>query len=393
MTSPYKEHSVWSHLRRVAPVTSRDCDLAVVGAGLSGTAFLASLKMGGWKGTATLVEAGRGPGGRASSRRRRGDSTWCLDHGAPLLHWSPCGERDAGGEMLLQVLEQARAIELEPSADLWLGEHGPESGGQHDRFGAGAQRWRGRPSMDAVSRTLLSLAGDGVGACFGVRVHRLQYSSHGWQLLDASGGTVTRAGALVLSGNLLAHPRSLAMLGMNRCPLRDAVSEGVDPILDQTLAHIAKIQMEPRWNRMLECSSGGSEFWPRQIWLTPELASRWQLERLVLHPQTDGRLGVVVHGYGDAAPFNPEVLASMPSLAKVVATATDLGVMRWGGARPLDHPLPRAWQWNDHLRLGFCGDWIEGPGFASAQGAISSGVALAQQMLASDGSKAGGSRG
>ena len=55
-----------------------------------------------------------------------------------------------------------------------------------------------------------------------------------------------------------------------------------------------------------------------------------------------------------------------------------------------DHPLPSAWQWNAHLRLGLCGDWIEGPGFASAQGAISSGDVLAQQMLGCDGSMAGG---
>ena len=371
-------------------MTSRDCDLAVIGAGLSATAFLASLKMGGWQGTATLVEAGRGPGGRAASRRRRDDPIWCLDHGAPLLHWQPSGDHNAGGERLLQALERAGVIEPEPSADLWLGEQGLELGTYTDRFGEGAQRWRGRPSMDAVAKALLALAGEGVDACFGVRVQQLQHSSDGWQLMDAAGGTVVRARALVLSGNLLAHPRSLAMLGLNRCPLRDAIPQGVDSSFDQTLACIAKIQMQPRWNRMLACPSGGGESWPRQVWLTPSAATRWQVERLVFHPQADGRLGIVVHGCTDAGPLPSELLAAWPALAKVVGSATDLGVMRWGAARPLDHPLPSAWQWNAHLRLGLCGDWIEGPGFASAQGAISSGDVLAQQMLGCDGSMAGG---
>ena len=371
-------------------MTSSDCDLAVIGAGLSATSVLASLRMGGWQGTATLVEAGRGPGGRAASRRRRDDPIWCLDHGAPLLHWQPSGDHNAGGERLLQALVGAGVIEPESSADLWLGLQGFEQGEQVDRFGAGTQRWRGRPSMDAVARALLALAGENVEAHFGVRVQQLQHGSRGWQLLDGAGATITRAKALVLSGNLLAHPRSLATLGLNRCPLRDAIPEGVDAIFDQTLACIAKIQMEPRWNRMLACPSGGGESWPRQVWLTPSAATRWQLERLVFHPQADGRLGIVVHGCTDAGPLPPELLAAWPALAKVVASATDLGVMRWGAARPLDHPLPSAWQWNAHFRLGLCGDWIEGPGFASAQGAISSGDVLAQQMLRSDGWMAGG---
>ena len=349
--------------------------------------------MGGWQGTATLLEAGRGPGGRAATRRRRDDSTWCLDHGAPLLHWHSCGDTEAGGERLLQALEAAEVLELEPSADLWLGETELAPGGQVDRFGAGAQRWRGRPSMDAVATTLLSMAGEGVHTCFGVRVQQLKHASRGWQLLDAAGVTLARARTLVLSGNLLAHPRSLAMLGLHRCPLRDALPEGIDSSFDQTLACIAKIEMEPRWNRMMACSAGGKGPWPRQILLTPAAAARWQLERIVLHPQTDGRLGVVVHGFGDPGPFDIaplcELLAPLPALAELVRSATDLGVMRWGAARPLTHPLPRALQWNPHLRLGFCGDWIEGPGFGAAQGAISSGDGLAQQMLRSDRSMAG----
>jgi predicted NAD/FAD-dependent oxidoreductase len=300
------------------------------------------------------------------------------------LHWHPSGDHDAGGEKLLQALKRAGVVEPEPSADLWLGELGLERGERADRFGAGAQRWRGRPSMDALAKALLALAGEGVDACFGVRVQQLQHSSRGWQLMDAAGTTVARARTLVLSGNLLAHPRSLAMLGLNRCPLRQAVAEGVDSSFDQTLAWIAKIHMEPRWNRMLACACGGQESWPRQVWLTPSAAARWQLERLVFHPQADGRMAIVVHGCcADAGSLPSELLAVWPALANVVASATDLGVMRWGAARPLDHPLPSTWQWNDHLNLGLCGDWIEGPGFASAQGAISSGDLLAQQMLRS----------
>ena len=67
-------------------MTSCDCDLAVGGAGLAGTTLLASLRLAGWLGSARVLEAGRGPGGRASTRLRRDNPHWHLDHGAPVLY-------------------------------------------------------------------------------------------------------------------------------------------------------------------------------------------------------------------------------------------------------------------------------------------------------------------
>ena len=68
-----------------------DADLIVIGAGLSGCALVARLRQLGWEGQIALVEAGRGPGGRSASRRRRDRTAWRLDHGAPglsLIHIS-----------------------------------------------------------------------------------------------------------------------------------------------------------------------------------------------------------------------------------------------------------------------------------------------------------------
>ena len=65
-----------------------DVDLAVIGAGLAGTGLAASLRQAGFDGTILLLEAGRGPGGRAASRRRRDDLLWRLDHGAPCFSFS-----------------------------------------------------------------------------------------------------------------------------------------------------------------------------------------------------------------------------------------------------------------------------------------------------------------
>ena len=62
-----------------------DQRVAVIGAGVAACALAAALRRGGWRGELSLFETGRGPGGRASSRRSRQDPELCLDHGAPLL--------------------------------------------------------------------------------------------------------------------------------------------------------------------------------------------------------------------------------------------------------------------------------------------------------------------
>lgn len=372
-------------------MTSCDCDLAVVGAGLAGTTLLASLRLAGWQGSAMVLEAGRGPGGRASTRLRRDNPHWRLDHGAPVLHL----QSGVGGAMadLLQRLEAMEVIGAETSESVCVGLDGLEPLDTiAEGFERGGSRWRGRPTMAAVASTLLDLAGDSVMRRFGVRVQTLQASGRGWVLHDQHGQALVKARMLVLSGNMLAHPRSLAMLGLANRPLREACAVGLDPVLDQALDRIALMRMAPRWNRMLALSAEPDlvASWPRQIVLSVAAAQRWQIERLVLQPMADGCVGLVVHGLTESVPVPLDVLSPWPSLAVAVASADDLGVMRWGAARPLDHPLPVDLQWCPKVALGFCGDWIDGPGFGRAHGAMASATALAERILQHDAFAASG---
>ncbi|MEB3158472.1 MAG: NAD(P)-binding protein [Synechococcus sp.] len=366
-------------------MTSCDCDLAVIGAGLAGTALLATLHQAGWHGSATVLEAGRGPGGRASTRWRRGCPSWRLDHGAPLLHLPEPSEGPLTA--LVAALVDRGALKREEREVVLLGEEGLEGDAPAgDGFGALGTRWRGQPAMEAVAATLLELAGPAVVRRFGVRVQRLCRVDPGWDLLDQHGERLVRARVLVLSGNLLAHPRSLSLLGVPGLPLREAIPQGDDPRLDQALERIALMRMEPRWNRMLELPRAvdGAEEWPYCFALSPSASARWQLDRLVLQPQKDGRVGLVAHGLTPQVRVDPELLSPWPSLVQALTWARDLGVMRWGAARPLDHPLPAALQWCPASSLGFCGDWIDGPGFGLADGALRSAVDLAARLLQTD---------
>ena len=64
----------------------RLCDLGIIGAGPAGCALAAALRLRGWGGTITLLEIGRGPGGRAATRRSRSDPALAINHGAPLFN-------------------------------------------------------------------------------------------------------------------------------------------------------------------------------------------------------------------------------------------------------------------------------------------------------------------
>jgi hypothetical protein len=155
---------------------------------------------------------------------------------------------------------------------------------------------------------------------------------------------------------------------------------------------------------MLEIKGLGDQKLPRQIWLTPKAKERWQVERLVFHEQSTSGWGVVVHGLDDGSTITPDrqpslmakqeerislllpdLIRQLPGLSGMSGDdlkPLSLGMMRWGAAQPINHPLPEHLQWCPASGIGFCGDWIEGPGFGRAEGALTSGVALAEQLAA-----------
>ena len=151
----------------------------------------------------------------------------------------------------------------------------------------------------------------------------------------------------MLSGSLLAHPRSLKMLAWDDVPLRSAVAEGVDADLDAALRLLQHSQAEVRWNLMVDLGvlALNGEQLPAQIWLDNDAKTHWKVERLVLQPQSDGRWGLVVHGLDSGQAITPdsqghllaqekqrllellpELLQALPVVSEALNQATPLGV-------------------------------------------------------------------
>ena len=374
-----------------------DVDLAVIGAGLAGCSLVARLQQHGFGGSIAVVEAGRGPGGRTATRRSRQAEQWRLDHGAPGFNLTEPVAKEVAD--VLAPLRESGVLRSEWGLILGLDEHGSLVEPDHSDLMEG--EWlRGFPTMARICEALLENTNTTVQTCFGRRVRSLSRNKQHWTLSDASDQWRLTAKQLVLSGNLLAHKRSLSMLAWPDVPLRQAVPPGEDPKLDEVISSLNATTASIRWNLMLECSMPSPQDLPRQILLTAMAQKRWGVERLVLHPQDNFGVGMVVHGLDSGQPIHPgnqevlrkeqeqrliqqlpEILHAAPKLKPMVETAQTLGVMRWGASRPLNNPLPTQLQWCPESEIGFCGDWIEGEGFGRAQGALTSGTALADRLI------------
>ena len=379
-----------------------EVDLAVIGAGLSGCSLIGRLQQLQSAFNIAVVEAGRGPGGRAASRRRRDLDGWLLDHGAPGFALSH--SLSDGMDALLSPLISTGVLQQDNRPVLSLDVEAGLSAASIPEACPQGGWWHGLPCMARICEALIESVGSAqLSRQFETRVRWLERRHDHWLLENEDRSWSLRARRLVLSGTLLAHPRSLKMLAWDDVPLRSAVAEGVDVGLDAVLAELQQSQAEVRWNLMVDLGVLGlnSEDLPSQIWLNDAARKRWKVERLVLQPQSNGRWGLVVHGLDSGEAITPqshgrllaqeqkrlvsllpELLQALPVVSAALKQATHLGVMRWGASRPLNHPLNPELQWCPTSAVGFCGDWIQGPGFGTAEGAIQSGVDLAEQLHA-----------
>ena len=379
-----------------------EVDLAVIGAGLAGCSLIGRLDQLRSKLSIALIEAGRGPGGRTATRRRRDQSGWLLNHGAPGFALG--GSMPEGMEALLRPLCSAGVLQRDERPVLTLDAEACFLPANSPEANPEGGWWHGVPCMASICEALLvDLGSIQLKRQFETRVRWLKRRNDHWLLENEDRSWSLTAKHLVLSGTLLAHPRSLRMLAWDDVPLRSAVAEGVDVSLDSVLNQLQRSQAEVRWNLMVDLGVlplDGDNL-PAQIWLDDTAKARWKVERLVLQPQNDGRWGLVVHGLDSGEAITPEsqgrllaqqqqrllellpeLLQALPVVSAALNQATPLGVMRWGASRPLNHPCPAELQWCPISAVGFCGDWIEGPGFGTAEGAMHSGVVLAERLHA-----------
>ena len=178
--------------------TGTETDVLVLGAGIAGLTAAAALKQAGRH--VTVVDKGRGVGGRMATRRFDGAT---FDHGAPFL--ATVHPPEAIGLAAAQ-----RAGVLLPWDTEVPASHPP------------MRRWRGQPSMSAIAKHLAS----GLDVHLETTVTSLRTCGDAWCATTLAGPSIT-ARSVVATAPL---PQSLALL--------DAGHVALDPALRARLESV-----------------------------------------------------------------------------------------------------------------------------------------------------------
>lgn len=330
--------------------------VAVIGAGVAGLAAAHVLSRAGHD--VVVLDKGRGPGGRASSRRRAG---FAFDHGAQYFT-----ARDERFRSRVETwLRDGVVARWQPRLAIYDADGLRESTEESERY-------VGVPGMNAVAE---HLAG-GLSVRKGVRVARLERSGREWRIEDESGEALAAADTVVVT----APPAQAAPLLAAAPGLSSQVRSAI---------------MRPCWAVML----GFAE--PLPVAFDAVFVRTGPLSWMARNSSKPGREGGeawVLHASGEwserhlerhgdkiADLLRTEFVKTLPGADAAAPVHVD--AHRWRFAQP-DPPLASPCLYHDEQRIGVAGDWCGGP---RVEGAFLSGLALAERILGRPGADPGGS--
>ena len=338
---------------------SSDADalpIAVIGAGLAGLSCAQALLRAGH--TVHVFDKARGPSGRMSTRRAEDPAgPWQCDHGAQnftarsvalraeVARWQQAG---------VAALWDARLASFDGST--WSTPETP------------LERFVGTPRMTSPAAWLvqgLQQAGERAQTHWQTTVQRLDRQADGWALTSAEHGLHAQRYSAVL----LAVPAPQAL------PL-------LQPVAEAGAAVAASARMRGSWAVMVRCPAPVPLPWDGAFindgplrWVARDSSKpgRTGPETWLLHASPEWS---DAHIEDDADAVTAALIAAFVALGGPAPLAATAHRWRYADTEP---PLALGSWWDASLRLGMCGDWLNG---GKAEGAWLSGRALAQQVQA-----------
>ncbi|MEX0450165.1 NAD(P)-binding protein [Spiribacter sp. 221] len=365
-------------------------DIAIIGSGVAGASAARQLarSLPARLGRIAIHEIGRGPGGRAATRKSRSLPGFRVNHGAPYADITT-----AQGQALIASLEGAaeaytgervridartgriHPLEKPEGVSLVTG-----AGGEMARIAEGLLRDQDGGVLAPVETRFTSM----------VRGLSREPTEHGqWQLTDRHGETIGQADWLVVAGSGVAHPRWSQTFG-GEPPLVSAAQSVDDPALEKALAVIAGQGAAPVLTVFFHLTGEAAEPWLAMGLNDGVVEGDRRIARLSVQPTGEGRCSVVLYSTREYARENAGVhgasssaarvgnaassadreaviiedllsaLTGIPSMPAVDPSACAFGPLlhRWGNAFPLGEPLPRSLAVCPDARVAFCGDYV-----------------------------------
>ena len=376
-------------------------DLLIIGGGISACVFASKYLQNKIKKKVALIEAGRGLGGRSSTRLSKKFKGWELNHGAPNLNICNSKNNLLLKSYIDELLEN-NFIKLDDSEIFSLDEEFNLESPKKSEFSRGIN-YLSLSSMSQLSQKIIesnNLRG-GIDFYFETLIVDLKFNDDLWKL-TANNGDKFYCKYLICSTNLLSHKRALKILKINQIPLRKAIPKNKDKKIDLLLNFLDKQSFIPRLTFLIYTNENYSykdsySKKYRYFYLKKNLETKYKFERVIFQLQENNKLGIVVHSKNidfinsylntkDENLFKQKIISNFNELFKdnpyinQLTCDEEISIMKWRASQPSGCAVPLSLQLNKKYRIAFCGDWFEGEGFARIEGSILNALILVQKL-------------
>ena len=375
-------------------------DLLIIGGGISACVFASKYLQSNSRKKIALIEAGRGLGGRSSTRISKKFEGWELNHGAPNFNISNSKNNLLLKSYIEELLEK-KFIKIDDSDLVFLDEKLNTESIENSQFFCG-NRYLSLNTMRQLSENIIGFNKimDKIDFYFETLIVDLKFNNNQW-IISSQNGDEFKSKYIIFTSNLLLHKRSLEILNINQIPLRKAIPLNNDKSIDLILKFLEKQFFIPRLTFLIYTNKNYTykDFYSKQyryFYLKRNLENKYKFERIIFQQQNK-KLGIVVHTKNtdlinsyikakDENIFKKNISAKFNQLfdgnnsVNLLSGNEKMSIMKWRASQPSGCAVPLSLQFNRKYRIGFCGDWFEGKGFGRIEGSIMSSLKLVSKF-------------
>ena len=376
-------------------------DLIIIGGGISACVFASKYLRNNTTKKIALIEVGRGLGGRSSTRISKRFKGWRLNHGAPNLNI--CNSKnDFLLKSYIDELLENKLIKIDDSEIVSLDEEANLETMKNSEFNCGIN-YHSLFSMSQLSENIIELNNlrGNIDFYFETLIVDLEFDNDEWTLTSKDGDKF-KSNYLVCSTNLLSHKRSLKILKVDQIPLRKAIPKNKDKKIDLLLNFLDKQSFIPRLTFLIYTNENYNfkDLYSKKyrcFYLKKSLENKYKIERVIFQSLDNNKLGIVLHSKNidfinsyintkDENLFKQKIFSNFNRLFTNNASVNQLtcneeiSIMKWRASQPSGCAVPLSLQFSRKYRIGFCGDWFEGEGFARIEGSILSALKLEKKF-------------
>ena len=376
-------------------------DLLIIGGGISSSTLISRLQKKGYKGKIAVLEAGRGLGGRFSTRYSSKHKNWIFNHGSPNFNIT----NSLKNTTLTKFIEELKEKNLITKYNKNFFEIGPDLNllkQCNNNFYHG-DIYVPNSYMNIFLENLIQIhnKNNKIDFYFSTLINKINFSSDLWTITSNKNKKIIGR-FLVCSSNLILHKRSLEILNLNEIPLRKAIKERKNNQIDEIL-HLTNQQSYLERKNFLIFTK--SEFKLNSISqngflhliFNQEVEENVGIERAIFQKHLDSKISIIIH-----TKINNALIKKMNNfdeiylveylinklnkvLKKNLLSAEDIvykdiSVMKWRASQPIGNGIPERLQYCNPYNIAFCGDWFQFEGFGTIQGAILSGLELSDKI-------------